>query len=153
MKTPNFKLETQPVTDPVTGRVTGWLATITADDSDTAIQRRGRSSAEAADAARKALGGHLLDLIKAANQAAAAALSYQRKTAENAEALKAAFLRWHDVDPERLAIRDVMTLDADDESPAQLQFQATVKGLTDWYSFGLDAQGNPDPDSIKPLPF
>lgn len=82
---------------------------------------------------------------------------YNHKTPENAELLKAAFLKWHDIDPERLYIRDVMTLrgeDEDDGTPYEnKQFQATVKGLTDWYSFEVDSEGLPIPTSIKALPF
>jgi hypothetical protein len=82
---------------------------------------------------------------------------YEHKTPENAALLQAAFLNWHDMDPERLYIRDVMTLrgkDEDDGAPyVNRQFQATVKGLTDWYSFELDGEGKPIPASIKPLPF
>lgn len=81
--------------------------------------------------------------------------SYERKTLANAVALKACFLKWHDVDPERLYIKDVMTLRGEDKEGEyeEFQFQATVKGLTDWYAFKIDEQGNPIPASITPLPF
>ena len=82
---------------------------------------------------------------------------YDRKTPENAALLTAAFLKWHDMDPERLYIRDVMTLRGEDEEDGlpyeNRQFQATVKGLTDWYSFHVDESGRPIPASIKTLPF
>ena len=82
---------------------------------------------------------------------------YDHKTPENAALLTAAFLKWHDMDPERLYIKDVMTLrgiDPEDELPYETrQFQATVKGITDWYSFGVDNNGRPVPASISPQPF
>lgn len=82
---------------------------------------------------------------------------YERKTPGNAALLTHAFLKWHDMDPERLYIRDVMTLrgeDEDDGLPYEVrQFQATVKGLTDWYSFEVDGKGRPIPASIRVLPF
>lgn len=82
---------------------------------------------------------------------------YEKKTPENAAMLTAAFLQWHDMDPERLYIKDVMTLrgiDEEDGLPYETrQFQATVKGLTDWYSFSTDNNGRPVAASIQPLPF
>jgi hypothetical protein len=86
----------------------------------------------------------------------AAAALYERRTPENAALLKAAFLQWQDVDPERLYIRDVMILRGEDEEDGKYevrQFQATVKGFTDWYSFEVDAAGNPLPTTIEKLPF
>jgi hypothetical protein len=82
---------------------------------------------------------------------------YDRKTPENAVLLTAAFLKWRDMDPERLYVRDVMTLRGEDEEDGTTyevrQFQATVKGLTDWYSFEIDSEGQPIPSSICVLPF
>lgn len=82
---------------------------------------------------------------------------YDKKTSANETLLLGAFQQWRPTDPERLCIRDVMTLrgtDEDDGLPYETrQFQATVKGLTDWYSFATDNKGRPVPSSIRQLPF
>ena len=82
---------------------------------------------------------------------------YDKKTPENEALLFGAFQEWKPTDPDRLCIRDVMTLrgtDEDDGLPYEVrQFQVTVKGETDWYSFATDHNGRPVPHSIRQLPF
>lgn len=82
---------------------------------------------------------------------------YDKKTPENEVLLLAAFQQWRPTDPERLYIKDVMTLrgtDEEDGLPYEArQFQVTVKGLTDWYSFATDNNGRPVPTSITQLAF
>lgn len=78
------------------------------------------------------------------------------------EAAAEVFSRCHhaaNVDPERVYVRDVMTFPAtpaEGDEPAteeETHIQATVKGYTDWYKVGFDAEGKPNADAITKLPF